>query len=169
MRAIEQNFYYYLNSYPVELLDYADKAIEGLYKHDEVIIGLSTGNIKSIGLSKIKYTGIDNFFSFGSFGNEVFDRYQLLKLTKKRLTRDFDYSISDVAMHVGDSTLDILSAKKSGFVPIGVTTGSCSEQELYKAGAKFVFNNLRELNNSFDSVLEIIQQKKNIENLIPVK
>ena len=80
---IIQSFPKYSYFYPVELLKGAEKTLRELYYMDDVILGLSTGNIKSIGLDKAKSTGIDYYFSFGSFGDEVFTRPQLLRLTKK--------------------------------------------------------------------------------------
>ena len=156
--TITDIFNKYLSIYPVELLDKADEIIEDLYKRDNVIIGLSTGNIRSISLEKIYYTGIDQFFKFGSFGDEVFNRYQLLRKTKNRLIQNFHFSSYDIAMHVGDSTLDVLSAKKAGFIPIGVATGNYSKEKLREAGATFVFNNLKEFNNSFDAMLDGIKK-----------
>ena len=159
IKIISDKFQEYLKIYPVELLDKAEKTLQNLSERDHVTIGLSTGNIKTICLQKTKYTGIDNFFSFGSFGDEVFNRYQLLKLTKSRLKIEYRFSSEDIAFHVGDSVLDMLSAGESGLIPIGITTGKNSERELYDAGAKLVFKKLQDFELSIDSIIDLIQEK----------
>ena len=151
--TISDKFQKYLNVYPVELLDKSEKVLDELNQRNNVVIGLSTGNIRNIGLAKTRYTGIDNYFSFGSFGEESFNRYQLLQNTKKRLIQNYGYTKRDIAIHIGDAVLDVLAAKKAGLIPIGVTTGGNTRQDFQKIGTKFIFDNLTELNESFDEIL----------------
>lgn len=150
---IVQHFPKYSYEYPVELLDGAEKTLNSLFYMDNVVLGLSTGNIKSILLNKTKSTGIDQYFSFGSYGDEVFTRHQLLRLTKKRLMKYYGFSDSDVGIHIGDSALDIVSAKKVGFIPIGLASGNYSKESLASFGAKYVFNNIKEFSNNLDDLL----------------
>ena len=160
LRSISQKFHEYVLFYPVELLDDAEKTLQNLSNKDNVTIGLSTGNIKSICLSKTKFTNIDEYFSFGSFGNQAFNRYQLLELTKNRLKLNYSFSKNDFAFHIGDSLLDMKAARKSGFIPIGIATGGYSKVQLLQSGAKYVFNDLKEFNKSFDSILDKLEEKK---------
>ena len=81
-------------------------------------------------------------------------------MTKNRLIVESGYSKGDIAFHIGDSILDILSAREVGFVPIGVTTGKNSEQELYDAGAKFVFNKLSDLDKAFDTISRSLKHER---------
>lgn len=159
IKITNHKFQKYLSFYPVELLDKTEETLLELSMRDNVILGLSTGNVESVCLNKTKYTGIDDYFTFGSFGDEVFDRNQLLKLTKHRLQKNNNFTRKDIALHVGDSILDMSSAKKVGFIPIGVTTGKYSEDELRRAGAKFVFDKLPDLNTYLDSIIESIDVK----------
>ena len=159
---IVEHFPKYSYEYPVELLEGAEETLKELYYTDNVFIGLSTGNIKSILLDKIKSTGIDQYFSFGSFGDEVFTRPQLLRLTKKRLKEYYALSKSDLAIHVGDSLLDVISAKKTGFIPIGLASGNYSKEQLTNAGAKYVFKNINELKINLDELLSEITSNKNV-------
>lgn len=164
--TINQKYDQYSYDYPINLFDQVDNLLHKLYLKDNVVMGISTGNIKSINLKKIKETGIDKYFSFGSFGDEVFNRYQLLKLTRNRLRRTYGLSESDITMHVGDSVLDILSAKKSGFIPIGVATGNYSLEQLRLAGAEFVFNDIAEFGKSVDKILETVLDNNSIMPLL---
>ncbi len=48
-------------------------------------------------------------------------------------------------MYIGDSKDDIYSAIKAKVIPVGITTGLNSTEELNQAGAKIILNNLKEL------------------------
>ena len=163
---IVKKFDDYSYFHPVELLVGAEETLKNLSYRDNVIIGLSTGNIKEICLNKARLTGIDEYFAFGSFGDEAFNRDQLLQLTKYRLQKEFGYSKKDIALHVGDSVMDILSAKKAGFIPIGVSTGSYTKEKLLKAGAKFVFERISDLDLYFDEIIDSIQNKNYATSVI---
>ena len=66
---INKNFNKYLKTYPIELLDHAKETVESLSNRDDTIIGISTGNIKTISIKKLVYTGIEHYFLFGSYGS----------------------------------------------------------------------------------------------------
>ena len=68
LRSINQKFHEYIYFYPVELLEGAEKTLQELSYKDDVTIGLSTGNIKSICLSKTKFTG---HFAGGNKSNRL--------------------------------------------------------------------------------------------------
>lgn len=52
---------------------------------------------------------------------------------------------AEEAVFVGDAVWDVLAANKLGMPTIAVTTGGTSEAELREAGARYVFENVREL------------------------
>ena len=52
-------------------------------------------------------------------------------------------NLSKVVM-IGDRENDIFGAKKCGIASIGLNCGYAEENELQKAGADFIFNNLTE-------------------------
>ncbi len=159
IRITDHKFHKYLNFYPVELLDKTEETLQQLSERENVVLGLSTGNIKSICLGKTKYTGIEDYFSFGAFGDEVYDRNRLLKLTKERLRTEYGLTKRDLILHVGDSILDITASIENNVIPIGVATGKYSKEDLYNAGAKYVFDKLPELNTELDTLLGSFQQK----------
>jgi len=52
---------------------------------------------------------------------------------------------SEKTIFVGDSNIDIFTAKEVGFFPVGVSWGYRTEQELLNAGAKLILNKPNEL------------------------
>lgn len=163
---VVQHFPKYSYEYPVELLDGAEKTLSNLFAMDDVVLGLSTGNIKAICLDKTKSTGIDQYFSFGSYGDEVFTRHQLLRLTRKRLKKYYGFSAHDIGIHIGDSALDVVSAKTAGFIPIGLASGNYSKEVLSKFGAKYVFKNINELSRNLDDLISDITNNTVIKTTI---
>lgn len=62
---------------------------------------------------------------------------------------------TDSALFVGDSNIDIKTAKAAGITSIGVKWGFRSEQELVEAGANFIINSPNELLNILDRPLNL--------------
>ena len=52
-------------------------------------------------------------------------------------------------LFIGDSSVDIRTAKNAGMIPIGVEWGNGSTKELLDAGAQEVFNKPHNLKNYF--------------------
>lgn len=160
IELINEEFLYYLKSYPIELLEGVPDTLNVLYQN-EILMGLTTGNIKSVAWAKTENTGIRKYFSLGGFGDEAYDRTQMLRLTMNRAIKKFNLSSNDIFIHVGDSVKDIISAIKVGFIPIGVTTGHYNKKQLKEAGALHVVQNLKE-------ILPIINEITPIQNSIEV-
>lgn len=60
---------------------------------------------------------------------------------------------SDQAIVIGDSVWDMIAAKKAGITGYGVSTGGIAPQIVKDAGAKEVFENLKELHERLDEIL----------------
>ena len=58
------------------------------------------------------------------------------------LLEKYNFNKEDV-MYVGDSEGDITSAVLAGVIPVGVVTGLHTKEELKKAGASIILNNLK--------------------------
>merc|ERR1712078_237821 len=125
-----------------------------------VIIALCTGNLEPIGWLKMESLGLKPFFTapaLGGFGSDYWgkdvarpseDRAQLLRIARDKaeasLKRrgatptpssdgDTDFAgLTNIVrhVHVGDSPFDIKAAELANAIPLGVTTGVFSEEEL---------------------------------------
>jgi phosphoglycolate phosphatase-like HAD superfamily hydrolase len=101
-------------------------------------LGLVTGNIEATAWMKLRYAGIDQYFSFGGFSCNHADRAEIARIA---LTAS-GVKNPDKVFLIGDTPNDINAAKANGFVSIAVATGGFDFQTLEKSGADFVFEDL---------------------------
>ena len=101
-------------------------------------LGLVTGNIETTAWMKLRYAGIDQYFSFGGFSCGHADRAEIARIA----LRASGIENPDKVFLIGDTTNDINAAKANGFISIAVATGGFDFQTLEKAGADFVFEDL---------------------------
>ncbi len=108
------------------------------------VLGLVTGNLEPIAWSKLRKAGIEKFFQVGGFGSDDIDRTNLVKLAIKRAVDKFHIQPGNVFL-VGDAPQDMNAGKEADVKIIGVTTGIYTKEELEKAGADCIIENLEEL------------------------
>jgi phosphoglycolate phosphatase-like HAD superfamily hydrolase len=116
-------------------------------------LGLITGNTKNIAFAKLKKARIDSFFEVGGFGEDSTVRDDLVEVALNRSGDHFgnNFSKEDVFV-IGDTPLDITSAKKHLLKTVGVATGVYSKTDLQNAGADYILDNLEDI----DTVVKII-------------
>jgi phosphoglycolate phosphatase-like HAD superfamily hydrolase len=87
-------------------------------------LGLVTGNIQRIAWHKLAAAGLDEYFSFGAFGDEAESRDELPPLATARAEQRFGraFAVSDVYI-VGDTPADIACGTASRLRTIAVATG----------------------------------------------
>ena len=120
----------------VEPFEDADETLKDLGEKG-CELGLITGNLKEIAIAKLKLAGLNNYFSFGGFGDS---------LTRNEVARAaIKYRGGSSVFLVGDTPLDILAGKEIGAKTVGVATGIYSVDDLKEAGADIVVNNLKQL------------------------
>ncbi|MCC7300610.1 MAG: HAD family hydrolase [Verrucomicrobia bacterium] len=101
-------------------------------------LGLVTGNIEATAWAKLRYAGIDQYFSFGGFGCTHADRAEIARQALKISGVEHPKKV----FLIGDTPSDINAAKINGFTAIAVATGGFDFQALEKAGADFVLRDL---------------------------
>jgi phosphoglycolate phosphatase-like HAD superfamily hydrolase len=108
-------------------------------------LGLVTGNIETTAWMKLRYAGIDQYFSFGGFSCGHANRAEIARLALKASGVENPNKV----FLIGDTPNDINAAKANGFISIAVATGGFDFQTLEtcaaaggKAGADFVFQDL---------------------------
>jgi len=126
----------------------------GELKNEEVLLGLTTGNLEPIAHAKLGRAGIDGYFSFGGFGSDSPQRPCLVKKALERARNLYGYQ-GDQVFIIGDTPRDVAAAKPFNLHTVAVATGRYSIPELEKTGADFVLENLEDV----DGVLGIITGK----------
>ncbi len=122
-------------------------------KNNNVLLGLTTGNLEPIAYAKLKRAGIDDFFSFGGFGSDSPKRPCLVEKALERARKLHGYQ-GDQIFVIGDTPRDVEAAKPFNLSTIAVATGSYSTQELKKTGADHVLESLTDT----DTVMKIINK-----------
>ena len=105
------------------------------------VLGVTSGNVESIGWAKLKAAGIAEYFSFGSFSDRN-DRREAIFRWGAEQAQQFCRRVPGASAvgvlgrngarvcFVGDTPADIAAAKACGFPVIAVATGIYSVMEL---------------------------------------
>jgi len=113
-------------------------------EHNDFVLGLVTGNLEKIARAKLKKIGIDHFFKIGGFGSDHINRTNLVKIAIKRAEQQFNIGSDRQVFHFGDAPQDMKAGREAGVVPIGVTTGVFTAEQLKAAGAEKVIPDLKD-------------------------
>lgn len=124
-----------------KVIDGAKEFVQKVYYSKRNIAGLATGNLEMGAKIKLKPSGLLKFFKFGAFGSDSEDRVRILQIAKERAEKIADEEIEKVYV-IGDTPRDIESAKKAGFISVGVATGNYSVNELLEKEPDFLFSSL---------------------------
>lgn len=108
--------------------------LETLHNRDDIALGILTGNLRRAAEIKLKHVGVDQYFSFGGYGDQFADRndvaQQAVDFAKKTMGDDF----SDQRIWViGDTPNDVRCARSIGAKALAVETGGGSSEALRNA------------------------------------
>lgn len=107
---------------------------------DHITLGLLTGNWRQGGETKLRYFGIHQFFDLGVFAEDGLRREELLPVAMARYESLRGEEIpKDHVYVIGDTLLDIQSAKPHGVRTVAVATGIHSMEELKKENPDYLF------------------------------
>jgi phosphoglycolate phosphatase len=121
--------------------------LERLNIQTDTSLGLLTGNLEPGARIKLEPFRLNKYFPTGAFGSDDEDRNKLLPIAVKRFEKLCYRKISmDECIVIGDTPRDVHCAKIYGAICIGVATGPYSFDELVKAGADHVVQNLSDHN-----------------------
>jgi phosphoglycolate phosphatase-like HAD superfamily hydrolase len=134
----------------IQVLSGVQELLAQLQKED-VLLGLTTGNLEPIAHAKLSRVGLDSYFLFGGFGSDSEERPGLVKKALER-ARNLHHYQGDRIFVIGDTPRDVAAAKPFQLHTVAVATGSYSSQELAECGADYVLEDLKDM----DRVLEII-------------
>lgn len=126
-----------------EVLPGVSSLLSELSAHDDVVLGLGTGNTKAAAYAKLARGGLDGFFAFGGFGSDHSDRAELLRAGLKRgLALAGVRAGAAQVVVIGDTPHDITAARAIGARCVAVSTGGYPASALEAAGADVVVSDL---------------------------
>jgi phosphoglycolate phosphatase-like HAD superfamily hydrolase len=123
-------------------------------KNENILMGLTTGNLEQIAYAKLGKAGLEGFFSFGGFGSDSPRRPCLVEKALERARKLHGYR-GDQVFIIGDTPRDVEAAKPFNLKTIAVATGRYSSQELEKTGADFVLDNLQDMDGFFEIIKKV--------------
>jgi phosphoglycolate phosphatase-like HAD superfamily hydrolase len=133
-------------SAPAVLLPGVRQLLEALSNDRRVLLGLLTGNLERTARIKLDRFDLNRFFRFGAFGSDSEHRVALPAIAVSRAERLAGRSIA-LGRHVriiGDTPRDVECALANGATAVAVATGGSTTDDLWRAGAHFVFDDLTE-------------------------
>jgi phosphoglycolate phosphatase-like HAD superfamily hydrolase len=138
----------------VRVMPGVPELLDRLDEHDDVILGLLTGNLAAGARAKLSAAGIDpNRFSIGAYGSDHETRAELPAVAQRRAQQELGLSIhgNDVVV-IGDTPADLSCGRAIGARAIGVATGHYSVEELSSHEPAAVFADL----SCTDDVVRVI-------------
>lgn len=112
----------------------------------DVSLGLLTGNVAAGARIKLERFGLWRYFAGGGFGDTSLERTALYHdaVAEMQRTTGTTFTPADTVL-IGDTPLDIAVALDTGARSVGVATGGYSTEDLRRAGADDVFEDLSDL------------------------
>jgi phosphoglycolate phosphatase len=127
----------------MRLLPGVVEILERLAAREDVVIALLTGNWEPGARAKLSRFDLNRFFSFGAFGCDGIDRWELPPVALARAEQETRRRFRpEETLIVGDSRLDVACAQAHGIPCLAVATGRTSPEALRDAGADWTVPDL---------------------------
>ncbi|MDI3290728.1 HAD hydrolase-like protein [Polyangium sp. 15x6] len=120
-----------------------DHVLAHAARFSHIALGLGTGNVRDGARIKLDRASLFGRFSFGGFGCDAEERARILDAGARRGAELLGKDRGDCRVVViGDTPKDIAAAQAIGAESLAVGTGRFVPEDLAKAGATFVCDNL---------------------------
>ncbi len=129
--------------------------LDALEAHDDVCVGLLTGNVAPGARLKLTAAGLAfERFRVGAFGSDSAHRPDLPPIAVKRAVPLFGRELAgEEIVIIGDTPADVTCGASLGVRAVAVATGSYSETELREAGAHATFATFDATADALDAIL----------------
>jgi len=137
------------------LLPGVQSLLEKLHAQDNVALGLLTGNLEVAAKIKLQHVGVDQFFTFGGYGDHFADRNdvasQAVESAKKMLQESFS---NDRVWVLGDTINDVRCGRHIGAKVLAVGTGGGTPDELRASTPDLFLQNFSDYQALLDALSE---------------
>jgi phosphoglycolate phosphatase len=131
------------NAKNFRLMPQAQETLETLSQLKQVSLGLATGNFKDTAYEKLSFGKLDHYFAYGGFGCDALERETLTRKALERARDHIGHEPEQVYV-IGDTIHDVRCGAAIGAITIAVLTGGGTAEELRRAGATHVIQDLTE-------------------------
>lgn len=123
----------------MRILPGVEALLDRLSANSELTLGLLTGNWSRGARTKLSRFGLERYFPFGAFGDDGFERCDLVPAALRRAEEATGRCFSpEEVLIVGDSVLDVACGQAHGVPVFAVATGLTPAEALNDAGADWV-------------------------------
>ena len=124
--------------------------LEALAEHDDVRLGLATGNFKRACLLKLAFFKLDAHLHDGGFGEDAEDRGEMVAHAIQRISNG---TAPTQIWVIGDTPRDVEAARVNGARSLAVATGTSSVDDLLSAGADVALEDLSDTEAVLETLL----------------
>lgn len=112
---------------------------------EQIPMGILTGNVEQLGWTRLEMVGIKQYFTFGAFGDQTYERVELVEIARKNAEKVLgkSFETSDFVI-VGDTPKDIKCARDAGIKVIIVATGFFTYEQLEEYNPNLLLHTLEE-------------------------
>lgn len=111
-------------------------------------LALISGELTIGAKYKLEKIGVWNFFLTGGFGEDALRRFDIADIALKKILDIHKEKFSDIFV-IGDTVLDIQTARHLNAKSIAITTGSHSKDKLLSENPDYCIDSFSEIKNIF--------------------
>lgn len=128
--------------------------LEILDKHEDVCLGLLTGNIETGARMKLDIFDLNRYFPIGAYGSDSANRMDLPHVANVRARDHYGVEFRpDQLVIIGDSIYDVMCAKGYGARCIAVNTGVTPREDLEGQSPEYLFATLEDAPEVLKAIL----------------
>lgn len=133
----------------IRVLDGVETLLKEYCLKKNYYLSLATGNCRTGAYGKLKYCKVNQYFETGAFGDEAYNRNELLYLAidNAKMLYGIDFAKENI-FYFGDTPKDIEAARINGIKSIAISTGMFNYDVLRKHKPDFLLMGLYEINQN---------------------
>jgi len=141
------------NGHRVDVLPGIASLLAALETHNNLFLGLLTGNVEQGAYAKLRPTSLLPFFRVGAYGSDDHDRRRLpaIALRRVRSLTGRDIGLADLTI-IGDTPLDVDCARACGARVVAVATGQHTTSDLAACNPDSVFTSFADVEAALRSL-----------------
>ena len=120
--------------------------LDTLKSRPDMVLALLTGNLARGAKLKLTHYGVWDYFEFGAYADDHYDRNQLGHFARTRAQERHGTDFPPERIYVlGDTPHDITCARAIGAIAVAIATGQYSRAQLAEHAPDFLFDDLSDV------------------------